>query len=261
MKVLITIAFAEVTRRLMGVAARIGASQPARLWLLLVQHVADEQVRLPRTMHDPPGLRRGLDSTVRVREPAAGPERFEATRERRADGQCEHGVDAAGGAMNDHGLAPPELERVVDSLKRGEPRHHRPGVLEVESLGQVRDAVGAEHERKTRATTRRRSAFSHVGVPLPDARGVRRDQHLARGGYGHRQGVDQKGAGSAERLDRGGAHGLGNFAHAFESRCSPGPHSGSPQNAMAGDGARRTEGKDGRFFSYGWSHSALGSTI
>ena len=77
MKVLITIAFAEVTRRVMGVAVRIGASRPVRLWLLLVQHVADEQVRLPRTMHDPPGLRRGLDSTVRVREPAAGPERFE----------------------------------------------------------------------------------------------------------------------------------------------------------------------------------------
>jgi hypothetical protein len=53
-------------------------------------------------------------------------------------------ADAAGRAMNDHGLAPLELERVVDSLKRGEPRYHRPGVLEVESLGQVRDSLGRD---------------------------------------------------------------------------------------------------------------------
>lgn len=155
MKVLITIAFAGVTRRVMGVAARIGASRPVRLWLLLVQHVADEQVRLPRTVHDPPGLRRGLDSTVRLREPAAGPERFEAARERRAAGQCEHGVDAALGkparvlrqvlAMAVHGHVGTQSKREgVDPLKRGEPRHHRPGVLVVESLGQVRDAVGRD---------------------------------------------------------------------------------------------------------------------
>jgi hypothetical protein len=68
-------------------------------------------------------------------------------------------------------------------------------------------AVGAEHQRKLRATRRLPRSITNRFIPTADAGGVNLDHYLVRIGFRHRERVERDRRWRSEVIDRGRLHG------------------------------------------------------